>query len=147
MPFGSSTNNLVNVLAVENPQDPDLGPHNLVQHAIVPDTEFPIPLQGPPEGRPKLLGSLDEADLNRMCDSMLDIGGESRKILIHYLGVVEERIGHSAPRRLQAGPDLVVGQSLLAIEGLFPFLGESDQHPILLALQSVSDEVPHLQGE
>lgn len=44
------------------------------------------------------LGSLRESGLYRMGNSMLDIGGKSREILIPYPWVVEEEIGHSAPR-------------------------------------------------
>ena len=54
-PINASADVFVDLLAVENPEDPDFGRHDLEYHAVVADTELPVPFQGSLEGFPMLL--------------------------------------------------------------------------------------------
>jgi len=132
---------------MEDPEDPDLGPHDLVHHPIVPDAELPISLQGPLQGLPIPLRGRAEAGFDGAGHSTLDVEGDRWQILLRHLGMVDEGIGHSAPRLSQVGPDFRMGQGLLAVEGLLPILGEPGQDLIFLGLHRRLDHVSHLQRE
>lgn len=134
-----------NLLPVNNPKNTNLGSHDLVCHPVVPDPEFPIPLQGPFQRRPILLGSLDQAGSNCSGDSTVDILGNPWQVLLHNLGVIEEGKWHLALWRFQVRPDLFMGQSLLTVKRLLTLLSENGKRAVLLRLQGFFDQVSDLQ--
>jgi hypothetical protein len=145
MPTDSLKHVSVNPFAVENPEDPDLCSDYFVYDSIIPDTEFPVSLQGPSQRCSIVLGSRNKTDLKRTGDSALDIDRKIRQILFHHLGMVDEGGRHSATRPLQMCPNLGMSQGLLAVEGPFSFRREKDQCTILLGLQSFFDQVSDLE--
>lgn len=64
---------LVDLFSMEDPENPDLGPRDLIHHAVVPNPKLPIPLQGTFERRPILLGGSCEAGCNRTGDALPNV--------------------------------------------------------------------------
>ena len=64
---------VVNLLAVDDAENPDLGPRDLVYHPVISDAQLPIPFQGLFQRRPMLLGGFDQAGLNCAGDSTVDV--------------------------------------------------------------------------
>ena len=68
-PVNPSDNVLIDFLPMTDGEDSDLCRQHLEDHAVIADAKFPVALQRLAEGGSKLLGSLDEARLDRFCDA------------------------------------------------------------------------------
>jgi hypothetical protein len=79
---------VVNLPAVENPEDPDFGPYDLVHSAIVPHAELPVSLQSPLQRLSVLLRSQPEANFQRASDPALEVSRDMRQIFLCNFGMV-----------------------------------------------------------
>ena len=95
----------VDFLAMTDVEDKDFFGVDPEHDTVIPDSEFPVALEGLPQGLTVFMRGHHEAGFDRLPDPFPDIGVELRDIPPLDLGMVDDRKGHATPRPLHgSGP-------------------------------------------